>query len=213
MWNSRLSTSNQNSSNKEIRTYNLHSCPPSMFRTACKLQICSSWHTELNIFNIQSEGQQQRDDDLWLTNFLLCLLSVWTACELRISSSWHMELEILNIQSEQHQQRDDDLRSPLMSAVHVNCLQTATFLFSWNTIFSSFSVNSSNTEMTTCQSPLVSVAHANCLQTVNLLFVEVTHSGHQNRQETNALNACNKWPVYSTNTHPIHISQLKTSIC
>ena len=39
------------------------------------------------------------------------------------------ELEILNIQSEQQQQRDEDLRSPLVSAVHVNCLWTVILLF------------------------------------------------------------------------------------
>ena len=38
------------------------------------------------------------------------------------------ELEIFNIQSEQQQQRDDDLRSPLISAVHVNFLRTADFV-------------------------------------------------------------------------------------
>ena len=180
MWNSRLSTSNQNSSNKEIMTYNLHSCPPSMFRTACKLQICSSWHTELKIFNIQSEGQQQRDDDLWLTNFLLCLLSVWTVNFLFMA---------YGTRDSHHSIRTAPTkRWWLMISTHVccPCELFANCNFSlhgvWNTIFSSFSVNSSNTEMTTCQSPLVSVVHANCLQTVNLLFVEVTHSGHQNRQ-------------------------------
>ena len=71
-----------------------------------------------------------------------------------------MELEIFNIQSEQQQQRDDDLRSPLVSAVRANCL---------------------------------------------LLFVEGTNLGHQNRQKTNAQNACNKLPVYSISTRPVEV--------
>ena len=75
-----------------------------------------------------------------------------------------MELEIFNIQSEQQQQRDDDLRSPLVSAVRANCLRTA-----------------------------------------NLLFVEGTNLGHQNRQKTNAQNACNKLPVYSISTRPVEV--------
>ena len=60
---------------------------PSM-RTACELRISSSWRTELEIFNIQSEQQQQGDDNLRLANLHLHLPSVRTACELRISSSW-----------------------------------------------------------------------------------------------------------------------------
>ena len=50
--NSRLSTFNQKSSNKEMATYDLHKCPPSM-QTACELRICSSWRTELKIVFIE----------------------------------------------------------------------------------------------------------------------------------------------------------------
>ena len=103
---SRFSTFNQNSSNKEMTTYNLHSCP------ACELRISSSRHTELEIFNNQNSSNKE---------MMTYDLHSRPACELRISSSWH---------TEHHQsQRDDDLRSALMSAVHVNFLRTADLLF------------------------------------------------------------------------------------
>ena len=70
--NSIFSTFNQKSSNKAM-TYDLPWCPPSM-QTACELRICSSWRTELKIFNIQSEQPQERDDN--------SRPSVRTACEL-----------------------------------------------------------------------------------------------------------------------------------
>ena len=38
--------------------------------TACELRICSSWRTELEIFNIQSEQQQERDDNSRLPKLL-----------------------------------------------------------------------------------------------------------------------------------------------
>ena len=87
-----------------------------------------------------------------------------TACELRICSSWCMQLKIFNILSEQQQQRDDNLtthQSPLVSAIHVNC---------------KFALRGRDS-----------------FRSSELL------------KETNALNSCNKWPVYSTNTHPVAV--------
>ena len=51
--------------------------------------------TELEIFNIQSEQQQQRDDDL--QSCAVHANCLRTACELRICSSWRTELEIFNL--------------------------------------------------------------------------------------------------------------------
>ena len=44
-----------------------------------KLWIFSSWLSELEIFNIQSEQQQQREDNLRLSNLHLYLPPLWTA--------------------------------------------------------------------------------------------------------------------------------------
>ena len=73
-------------------------------------KLTKVFRAELEILNIQSEQQQQRDDNLQLANLDLCPLSVRTSCELWISTSWRTELEIFNIQSEQQQQGDDKLR-------------------------------------------------------------------------------------------------------
>ena len=72
----------KNSSNK----YDLHSCPSSM-QTAFELRIFSSCRMELEIFNIQSEQQHQRDDNLRLANLHSYPPSAQAACELRICSS------------------------------------------------------------------------------------------------------------------------------
>ena len=58
------------------------------FWTACELRICFSWRKEFEIFNIQSEQQQQGDDNLRLANLHSCPPSVRTACELRICFLW-----------------------------------------------------------------------------------------------------------------------------
>ena len=77
---------------KEMTTYNLYSCLPSVW-TACELRICCSWRTELEILNIQSEQQHQRDDNLRLANLHSCLTSVRTACELQFALRRFRSLE------------------------------------------------------------------------------------------------------------------------
>ena len=91
-----------------------------------------------------------------------------------------MELEVFNVQSAQRQQRDDNSvttgRSPLVSAVHANCLRTATLLFmAYGTRDFQYSIRTTATKRRQLSNnwPISTRVrrHANCLRTVTLLFM------------------------------------------
>ena len=147
-----------------MTTYDLHSCPPSM-RIACELWICSSWRTELDILNIQSEQQQKRDDNLRLAKFHLCPPSVQTA---------NLLFMTYGTQGIQHS------------------ISTAAI---------------KRRQLSTRQSPFVSPCRSGELLANCEFALRGSDSFRSSEpKEINAINACNKWPVYSTNTRPIHIN-------
>ena len=99
IWNLRFSTSNQNSSNKVTAIMTRQSPLVSAIYANC-LHICSSWRSELEIFNIQSEQQRERSDNL---------RSLMSAVHANCRFVFH-GVRNSRIQSEQQQQRDNKLR-------------------------------------------------------------------------------------------------------
>ena len=98
------------------RLRKLLTLPPPSMRTACELlaNCCSRRRTELEIFNIQSEKQQQRDDDLRSPLMSAVHANCW-----RTANLLFMEFEIFSrIQSEQQQER----AGRQFTTVRANCL-------------------------------------------------------------------------------------------
>ena len=96
-----------------------------------------------------------------------------------------------------------------ISAVHANCLRTVALDGVWNSRFSTFNQKSSNKETTNYNSRISTRVCRPFELLVNFKFALRGSDSFRSSEpkETNALNACNvKWPVYCTNTRPIHIS-------
>ena len=95
--------------------------------------LAKHWRTKKVIFWIYRFFEAYRHygigSMLSKNRLMVAVCSAPVRSQPKLTRLFRAELEIINIQSEQHQQRDDDLRSPLMSAVHANCLRTVNLLF------------------------------------------------------------------------------------
>ena len=107
VWNSRFSTFNQNSSNKEMTTYDLHSC------SACELPIFSSWRTELKIFNRFNQKSSNKER---------------TTYNLPLHGIQNLRFSTFN-QNSSNKETTTTRQSRLVFTVHAKCLQTVNFLF------------------------------------------------------------------------------------
>ena len=128
--------------------------------------------------------------------------SMRTASELRICTWW-----VRNTFNQNSKKETRTYDSPISTRVFRPCELLANFEFPVHVVrnlrFLTLYQNSSNEETRSLR--LANLQwYPPSVQTANSLFLEGTHLGHQNRQ-TNALNACNKWSVYSTSTRPIHM--------
>ena len=104
-------------------------------------------------------------------------------------------------------------QSPLMSAIHTNCLRTANFPFmAYGPPDFQHSIRTAATKrhlrlanFHSCPQSMWTACELQICSSWKWLIYII-------RTKTNALNACNvKWPVYSTNSLPIHINYNRTS--
>ena len=121
--NSRFSTFSKNRSNKKTTTYDSPISTRVRRHTNC-LRIA-----ELEIFNIQSEQQQQRDDDLRSPLTTVVHANCLRTADLLFKANGTRDFQHSIRTAATAKETTTTRQSPLVSTIRANCLRTANLLF------------------------------------------------------------------------------------